>query len=202
MHSQERACGHWCKLTNLVSPALGVPYPFYISLRAESTTHPDQYLQTILPRQYWIILNWSVHQTVIQMKKHSQPICSSCLMPEHVLVSWWGFVTLCHTENWTWWAPSPIYHLPLNIEWSGMGDEIEDSGGAQGTPSVFGQKKWAAWGGFRVPFYKQFLTFSKRNPTAIASQSVSAGRPRSNKTPHIASKWLVTLFAMSVESNS
>ena len=70
------------------------------------------------------------------------------------------------------------------------------------TLSVFGQKKWAAWGGFRVPFCKQFLTFSKRNPTAIASQSVSAGRPRSNKTPHIASKWLVTLFAVSVESNS
>ena len=132
MHSQERACGHWCKLTNLVSPALGAPYPFYISLRAESTTHPDQYLQTILPRQYWIILNWSVHQTVIQVKKDCQPICSSCLMPEHVLVSGWGFVTLCHTENWTWWAPSPVYHLPLNIEWSGMGDEIEDSGGAQG----------------------------------------------------------------------
>ena len=126
MHSQERACGHWCKLTNLVSPALGAPYPFYISLRAESTTHPDQYLQTILPRQYWIILNWSVHQTVIQVEKDCQPVwCQSmCLCLDEGL--------LCHTENWTWWTPSPIYHLPLNIEWSGMGDQIEDSGGAQG----------------------------------------------------------------------
>ena len=53
-----------------------------------------------------------------------------------------------------------------------------------------------------LPFCELFLGFSKPNPTVITGQSVSAGRPRSNKNAHISSNWLENLFAMSVESNS
>ena len=80
--------------------------------------------------------------------------------------------------------------------------EDQAEGGKPSTPCIFGQKKWVARGGFLLPFCELFLGFSKSNSTVMTDQSVSAGRPKRNKTLHIASKWLVNLFAMSVESNS
>ena len=36
--------------------------------------------------------------------------------------------------------------------------------GGRHTLCIFGQKKWAAWGGFSLPFWEQFSGFSKPNP--------------------------------------